>query len=210
MGGWPVIACNYRTSKSLNPLGMIHDQKRPRPPCLLRCTVLSLPMPLSAPRPTNFLCRCLLTVAAPVQAASAAPGLPACTALFLSESTAPPSPHPRTPPHPTPRLQDWRSDKFFDDVFQLVGVPVITVQLRYNGWVTEMQVSPGHRGAHASTLLRERWTGGGGGSEVQRGRTQPADGCAAGARAPDAWWKVAGKSGPQGSCLAINTSTPGL
>ncbi len=27
--GWPMIACNYRTSKSLNPLGMINDQKRP-------------------------------------------------------------------------------------------------------------------------------------------------------------------------------------
>nr|ADR82201.1 zeta-carotene desaturase [Auxenochlorella protothecoides]ADR82202.1 zeta-carotene desaturase [Auxenochlorella protothecoides] len=35
--------------------------------------------------------------------------------------------------------QAWRSDKFFDNVFQLVGVPVITVQLRYDGWVTEMQ-----------------------------------------------------------------------
>ncbi|KAL4421307.1 hypothetical protein ABPG75_010598 [Micractinium tetrahymenae] len=35
--------------------------------------------------------------------------------------------------------QAWRSDKFFDDVFKLVGVPVITVQLRYDGWVTEMQ-----------------------------------------------------------------------
>jgi hypothetical protein len=37
-------------------------------------------------------------------------------------------------------MQAWRSDKFFDNVFQLVGVPVITVQLRYDGWVTEMQV----------------------------------------------------------------------
>lgn len=35
--------------------------------------------------------------------------------------------------------QAWRGDKFFDDVFKLVGVPVITVQLRYDGWVTEMQ-----------------------------------------------------------------------
>ncbi|PSC76062.1 zeta-carotene desaturase [Micractinium conductrix] len=35
--------------------------------------------------------------------------------------------------------QAWRSDKFFDNVFNLVGVPVITVQLRYDGWVTEMQ-----------------------------------------------------------------------
>lgn len=28
----------------------------------------------------------------------------------------------------------------FDNIWKLVGVPVITVQLRYNGWVTEMQV----------------------------------------------------------------------
>ncbi len=35
----------------------------------------------------------------------------------------------------------WRSQQFFDDVFKLVGVPVITVQLRYDGWVTEMQDS---------------------------------------------------------------------
>ena len=37
-------------------------------------------------------------------------------------------------------LQAWRGSQFFDDVFKLVGVPVITVQLRYDGWVTEMQV----------------------------------------------------------------------
>ena len=35
--------------------------------------------------------------------------------------------------------QAWRSQTFFDNVFKLVGVPVITVQLRYDGWVTEMQ-----------------------------------------------------------------------
>lgn len=35
--------------------------------------------------------------------------------------------------------QAWRSDIFFDNIFNLVGVPVITVQLRYDGWVTEMQ-----------------------------------------------------------------------
>lgn len=35
--------------------------------------------------------------------------------------------------------QAWRSDTFFDNIFRLVGVPVITVQLRYDGWVTEMQ-----------------------------------------------------------------------
>lgn len=27
----------------------------------------------------------------------------------------------------------------FDNIYKLVGVPVITVQLRYDGWVTEMQ-----------------------------------------------------------------------
>ncbi|GJU80785.1 zeta-carotene desaturase [Tanacetum coccineum] len=33
----------------------------------------------------------------------------------------------------------WRDWEFFDDIYKLVGVPVVTVQLRYNGWVTEMQ-----------------------------------------------------------------------
>ena len=33
----------------------------------------------------------------------------------------------------------WRKDAFFDNIFKLVGVPVITVQLRYDGWVTEMK-----------------------------------------------------------------------
>ena len=41
-----------------------------------------------------------------------------------------------------PTLQAWRSDVFFDNIFHLVGVPVITVQLRYDGWVTEMQGGP--------------------------------------------------------------------
>ncbi|KAJ6374189.1 hypothetical protein OIU78_029820 [Salix suchowensis] len=31
----------------------------------------------------------------------------------------------------------WRESKFFDNIYELVGVPVVTVQLRYNGWVTE-------------------------------------------------------------------------
>jgi zeta-carotene desaturase len=35
--------------------------------------------------------------------------------------------------------QEWRQDAFFDRIFKLVGVPVITVQLRYDGWVTELQ-----------------------------------------------------------------------
>ena len=27
----------------------------------------------------------------------------------------------------------------FDNIYKLDGVPVVTVQLRYNGWVTELQ-----------------------------------------------------------------------
>lgn len=33
----------------------------------------------------------------------------------------------------------WRDWDIFDNLFKLAGVPVITVQLRYNGWVTELQ-----------------------------------------------------------------------
>eukprot|EP00270_Netrium_digitus_P011423 TRINITY_DN3631_c1_g1_i2.p1 TRINITY_DN3631_c1_g1~~TRINITY_DN3631_c1_g1_i2.p1 ORF type:complete len:639 (-),score=183.87 TRINITY_DN3631_c1_g1_i2:137-2053(-) len=33
----------------------------------------------------------------------------------------------------------WREWEFFDKIYKLVGVPVITVQLRYDGWVTEMK-----------------------------------------------------------------------
>ncbi|PWA81616.1 zeta-carotene desaturase [Artemisia annua] len=33
----------------------------------------------------------------------------------------------------------WKDWEFFDNIYKLVGVPVVTVQLRYNGWVTEMQ-----------------------------------------------------------------------
>ncbi|KAL6775934.1 ZDS1 [Auxenochlorella protothecoides x Auxenochlorella symbiontica] len=35
--------------------------------------------------------------------------------------------------------QAWRRDPFFDNIFQLEGVAVITVQLRYDGWVTELR-----------------------------------------------------------------------
>ncbi|KAG9456419.1 hypothetical protein H6P81_000927 [Aristolochia fimbriata] len=35
--------------------------------------------------------------------------------------------------------QEWRKWDFFDNIYELVGVPVVTVQLRYNGWVTELQ-----------------------------------------------------------------------
>ncbi|KAH9688086.1 Zeta-carotene desaturase /chromoplastic [Citrus sinensis] len=33
----------------------------------------------------------------------------------------------------------WREMKFFNNIYELVGVPAVTVQLRYNGWVTELQ-----------------------------------------------------------------------
>ena len=33
--------------------------------------------------------------------------------------------------------------ELFDNVWKLVGVPVITVQLRYDGWVTEMAADNG-------------------------------------------------------------------
>ncbi|KAK6119171.1 hypothetical protein DH2020_047103 [Rehmannia glutinosa] len=35
--------------------------------------------------------------------------------------------------------QKWREFEFFDNIHKLVGVPVVTVQLRYNGWVTELR-----------------------------------------------------------------------
>ncbi|KAL3631671.1 hypothetical protein CASFOL_024655 [Castilleja foliolosa] len=35
--------------------------------------------------------------------------------------------------------QNWRELPFFDNIYKLVGVPVVTVQLRYNGWVTELR-----------------------------------------------------------------------
>lgn len=35
--------------------------------------------------------------------------------------------------------ESWRRFSLFSNIDKLVGVPVITVQLRYNGWVTEMQ-----------------------------------------------------------------------
>ncbi|KAK8515269.1 hypothetical protein V6N12_075316 [Hibiscus sabdariffa] len=34
---------------------------------------------------------------------------------------------------------EWRESEFFNNIYELVGVPVVTVQLRYNGWVTEMR-----------------------------------------------------------------------
>ena len=40
--------------------------------------------------------------------------------------------------------EQWRKWPLFDNIFRLSGVPVITVQLRYNGWVTEMQDPAAH------------------------------------------------------------------
>ena len=34
---------------------------------------------------------------------------------------------------------EWKEYEFFRNIYELVGVPVVTVQLRYNGWVTELQ-----------------------------------------------------------------------
>ncbi|WVZ62365.1 hypothetical protein U9M48_012123 [Paspalum notatum var. saurae] len=34
---------------------------------------------------------------------------------------------------------EWRKWEMFDNIYKLDGVPVVTVQLRYNGWVTELQ-----------------------------------------------------------------------
>ncbi len=34
---------------------------------------------------------------------------------------------------------DWRKLTFFDNIFKLEAVPVATVQLRFDGWVTELQ-----------------------------------------------------------------------
>ncbi|MBD2092908.1 9,9'-di-cis-zeta-carotene desaturase [Microcoleus sp. FACHB-1515] len=34
---------------------------------------------------------------------------------------------------------EWRSIKEFDNIYKLEAVPVVTVQLRFDGWVTEMQ-----------------------------------------------------------------------
>jgi zeta-carotene desaturase len=34
---------------------------------------------------------------------------------------------------------EWRALEFFDNIFELTAVPVATVQMRFDGWVTEMQ-----------------------------------------------------------------------
>lgn len=50
---------------------------------------------------------------------------------------------------PAPWRERWA---FFDNIYKLVGVAVITVQLRYDGWVTEMSNDP----AKVKDLARAR------------------------------------------------------
>lgn len=62
-----------------------------------------------------------------------------------------------SPPHPFPLVPQQQ----FDNIYKLEAVPVATVQLRFNGWVTELQVSPPAR-SHTHTLsaltgFREEW-----------------------------------------------------
>ncbi len=44
--------------------------------------------------------------------------------------------------------QPWRKFPLFDNIYKLVGVPVITVQLRYDGWVTELKEQEKVRDRH--------------------------------------------------------------
>lgn len=48
---------------------------------------------------------------------------------------------------------EWRKSTFFDNIFKLEAVPVTTVQLRFDGWVTEMHDrAERHQLAHAAGL----------------------------------------------------------
>ena len=55
-----------------------------------------------------------------------------CVSLFAYAACDVPGIHRLLP-------QPWREWEFFENIYKLVGVPVVTVQLRFNGWVTEMQ-----------------------------------------------------------------------
>lgn len=49
--------------------------------------------------------------------------------------------------------QEWRSWKEFDNIYKLEAVPVVTVQLRFDGWVTEMDdIEKQRQMQHASGL----------------------------------------------------------
>jgi zeta-carotene desaturase len=48
---------------------------------------------------------------------------------------------------------EWRSMPLFDNIYKLEAVPVVTVQLRFDGWVTEMQdAAERHQLDHAAGL----------------------------------------------------------
>lgn len=62
--------------------------------------------------------------------------------------------HTTTPPHGKtglivdntyPRTHTFFPPRQFDNIYKLEAVPVATVQLRFNGWVTELQVRPSVR-----------------------------------------------------------------
>jgi zeta-carotene desaturase len=47
---------------------------------------------------------------------------------------------------------DWRKWSQFDNIYQLEAVPVATVQLRFDGWVTELQDSEAMKGHKATGI----------------------------------------------------------
>lgn len=47
--------------------------------------------------------------------------------------------------------QEWRSMKEFDNIYKLEAVPVATVQMRFDGWVTEMNDSKARHQVQRST-----------------------------------------------------------
>lgn len=49
--------------------------------------------------------------------------------------------------------QEWRKWREFDNIYKLEAVPVVTVQLRFDGWVTEMQnATERHQLDHAAGI----------------------------------------------------------
>jgi len=49
--------------------------------------------------------------------------------------------------------QAWRQWPIFDNIYQLDAVPVATVQLRFDGWVTELQDAEKRKQSHQATGL---------------------------------------------------------
>lgn len=48
--------------------------------------------------------------------------------------------------------QEWRKWHEFDNIYQLEAVPVVTVQLRFDGWVTELHHAERRQGQHAAGI----------------------------------------------------------